>query len=145
MVCQAGNRKGHDRRYSLDDSLRGMGYRPRTSFAEGLTAASRRLLDAECISHNRTTRPQQTPASRPRLPRGPDRPGPAGIPRRLTPPAAITYRNHEPACAFHQPSHTPQLDSKFKIPAGKDNLPIAGLRRDRYCGLRGVYLRHRVL
>ena len=32
----------------------------------------------------RTTRPQPTPASRPRLPRRPDRPRPAGIPRRLT-------------------------------------------------------------
>ena len=71
----------------------------------------------------RTTRPQPTPASRPRLPRRPDRPRPAGIPRRLTPPAAITRSNHEPASARHQPSHTPQLDSKFKIPAGKDNLP----------------------
>ena len=73
----------------------------------------------------RTTRPQPAPASRPRLPRRPDRPRPAGIPRRLTPPAAITRSNHEPACACHQPSHTPQLDSKFKIPAGKDNLPDA--------------------
>jgi delta 1-pyrroline-5-carboxylate dehydrogenase len=36
---------------------------------------------------------------------------------------AITRSNHESACACHQPSHTPQLDSKFKIPAGKDNLP----------------------
>ena len=71
----------------------------------------------------RTTRPQPAPASRPRLPRRPDRPRPAGIPCRLTPPAAITQSNHEPASACHQPSHTPQLDSKFKIPAGKDNLP----------------------
>ena len=58
-----------------------------------------------------------------RLPRRPDRPRPARIPRRLTPPAAITRSNHGPACACPQPSHTPQLDSKFKIPAGKDNLP----------------------
>jgi hypothetical protein len=28
----------------------------------------------------------------------------------------------QPACACHQPSHTPQVDSKFKIPAGKNNL-----------------------
>src|SRR5450755_1769725 len=35
-------RKGHDRRYSLDDSLlRGLGYRPRTSFADGLAATIR--------------------------------------------------------------------------------------------------------
>jgi len=46
MVCRAGDRKGHDRRYSLDDSLlRGMGYRPRTSFAAGLTAAIRWYQD----------------------------------------------------------------------------------------------------
>jgi hypothetical protein len=68
-------------------------------------------------------RPQPAPASRSRLPRRPDRPLPAGIPRRLLLPAAIARSNHEPACACHQPSHTPQLDSKFKIPAGKDNLP----------------------
>lgn len=36
---------------------------------------------------------------------------------------AITRSNHEPACACHQPSRTPQLNSKFKILAGKDNLP----------------------
>ena len=76
----------------------------------------------------RTTRPQPAPASRPRLPRRPDRPCPAGIPRRLTPPAAITRSNHEPGRPCHQPSHTPQLDSKFKIPAGKDNLPGGGPR-----------------
>ena len=43
----------------------------------------------------RTTRPQPTPASRPCLPRRPDRPRPASIPRRLTQPAAITRSNHE--------------------------------------------------
>src|SRR5271165_5088723 len=48
-----------------------------------------------------TTRPQPTPASRPRLPRRPDRPRPAGIPRRLTPPAAITRSNHEPVISRH--------------------------------------------
>ena len=42
-----------------------------------------------------------TPASRPRLPRRPDRPRPAGIPRRLTPPAAITRSNHEPGISRH--------------------------------------------
>jgi len=37
MVTRVEDRKGHDRRYSLDDSLlRGMGYAPRTPFAEGL-------------------------------------------------------------------------------------------------------------
>src|SRR5262249_43028355 len=49
----------------------------------------------------RTTRPQPAPASRPRLPRCPDRPRPAGIPRRVTPPAAITRSNHEPVISRH--------------------------------------------
>jgi dTDP-glucose 4,6-dehydratase len=39
MVTRVEDRKGHDRRYSLDDSvLRGMGYAPRIPFAEGLRA-----------------------------------------------------------------------------------------------------------
>jgi dTDP-glucose 4,6-dehydratase len=39
MVTPVEDRKGHDRRYSLDDSvLRGMGYAPRIPFAEGLRA-----------------------------------------------------------------------------------------------------------
>jgi dTDP-glucose 4,6-dehydratase len=39
MVTPVADRKGHDRRYSLDDSvLRGMGYRPKTGFSEGLAA-----------------------------------------------------------------------------------------------------------
>jgi dTDP-glucose 4,6-dehydratase len=39
MVTPVADRKGHDRRYSLDDSvLRGMGYRPKIGFSEGLTA-----------------------------------------------------------------------------------------------------------
>jgi len=37
MVVNVTDRKGHDRRYSLDDSrLRGMGYAPQTAFREGL-------------------------------------------------------------------------------------------------------------
>jgi dTDP-glucose 4,6-dehydratase len=37
MVTQVADRKGHDRRYSLDDSLlRSMGYRPGIRFSEGL-------------------------------------------------------------------------------------------------------------
>ena len=37
MVQHVEDRKGHDRRYSLDDSLlRGMAYRPGVSFADGL-------------------------------------------------------------------------------------------------------------
>jgi dTDP-glucose 4,6-dehydratase len=39
MVVSVTDRKGHDRRYSLDDSrLRGMGYAPLTAFREGLRA-----------------------------------------------------------------------------------------------------------
>jgi dTDP-glucose 4,6-dehydratase len=42
MVTPVEDRKGHDRRYSLDDSLlRGMGYAPQISFAEGLPATVR--------------------------------------------------------------------------------------------------------
>ncbi|HEX9541396.1 MAG TPA: tyrosinase family protein, partial [Streptosporangiaceae bacterium] len=46
---------------------------------------------------------------------------PPGIHRRLT-----THSHGYCPVPGPQPSHTPQLDSKFKIPAGKDNL----LRRD---------------
>ena len=39
MVRHVEDRKGHDRRYSLDDSLlRGMGYQPRAAFANGLAS-----------------------------------------------------------------------------------------------------------
>ncbi len=39
MVTQVQDRKGHDRRYSLDDTrLRALGYAPRTPFAAGLDA-----------------------------------------------------------------------------------------------------------
>ncbi len=42
MVTPVPDRKGHDRRYSLDDSaLRAMGYRPRIPFDEGLAATVR--------------------------------------------------------------------------------------------------------
>jgi dTDP-glucose 4,6-dehydratase len=42
MVQPVSDRKGHDRRYSLDDSLlRSMGYRPRVPFADGLAATIR--------------------------------------------------------------------------------------------------------
>jgi len=42
MVDKVQDRKGHDRRYSLDDSvLRGMGYAPRIPFADGLKATVR--------------------------------------------------------------------------------------------------------
>jgi dTDP-glucose 4,6-dehydratase len=42
MVEHVPDRKGHDRRYSLDDSLlRGLGYAPRVSFEAGLAATMR--------------------------------------------------------------------------------------------------------
>ncbi len=42
MVQPVTDRKGHDRRYSLDDSLlRGMGYAPRVPFADGLRSTVR--------------------------------------------------------------------------------------------------------
>ncbi|MGQ0838795.1 dTDP-glucose 4,6-dehydratase [Actinokineospora sp.] len=46
MVERVADRKGHDRRYSLDDSrLRGLGYAPRTSFEDGLAETVRWYTD----------------------------------------------------------------------------------------------------
>jgi dTDP-glucose 4,6-dehydratase len=46
MVSYVEDRKGHDRRYSLDDSLlRGMGYAPRIPFSAGLAATVRWYQD----------------------------------------------------------------------------------------------------
>ena len=46
MVAYVEDRKGHDRRYSLDDSLlRGMGYAPRIPFSDGLNATVRWYQD----------------------------------------------------------------------------------------------------
>jgi dTDP-glucose 4,6-dehydratase len=46
MVTPVADRKAHDRRYALDDSLlRGMGYKPETGFAEGLAATVRWYRD----------------------------------------------------------------------------------------------------
>ena len=46
LVEPVEDRKGHDRRYSLDDSLlRGLGYAPRTEFGTGLTATVRWYRD----------------------------------------------------------------------------------------------------
>jgi dTDP-glucose 4,6-dehydratase len=46
MVRPVSDRKGHDRRYALDDSLlRGLGYRPLTPFAAGLAATVRWYRD----------------------------------------------------------------------------------------------------
>ncbi|HEY4465745.1 MAG TPA: dTDP-glucose 4,6-dehydratase [Streptosporangiaceae bacterium] len=42
LVRHVGDRPGHDRRYSLDDSrLRGLGYAPRVPFADGIKATVR--------------------------------------------------------------------------------------------------------
>ena len=58
MVAPVEDRKGHDRRYSLDDSLlRGMGYAPRIPFSEGLEATVRWYRDNrrwwEPLKHSR--------------------------------------------------------------------------------------------
>ncbi|GAA3003359.1 dTDP-glucose 4,6-dehydratase [Streptosporangium longisporum] len=46
MVERVADRKGHDRRYSLDDSrLRALGYRPRTAFTDGLAETVRWYAD----------------------------------------------------------------------------------------------------
>ncbi|MFI6481519.1 dTDP-glucose 4,6-dehydratase [Nonomuraea sp. NPDC050663] len=46
MVERVPDRKGHDRRYSLDDSrLRAMGYEPQVGFDEGLAATVRWYVD----------------------------------------------------------------------------------------------------
>ena len=61
-VTPVADRKGHDRRYSLDDrALRALGYAPRTPFAEGLAATVRWYADH---------RPWWEPLKRPR-PAGP--------------------------------------------------------------------------
>jgi dTDP-glucose 4,6-dehydratase len=42
MVTPVADRKGHDRRYSLDDSaIRALGYASHTRFADGLTTTVR--------------------------------------------------------------------------------------------------------
>ena len=42
MVARVEDRKGHDRRYCIDDSaLRALGYAPRTPFRDGLSATVR--------------------------------------------------------------------------------------------------------
>jgi dTDP-glucose 4,6-dehydratase len=46
MVEYVEDRKGHDRRYSLDDArLRALGYAPRVGFEEGLAATVQWYLD----------------------------------------------------------------------------------------------------
>ena len=46
MVEHVTDRKGHDRRYALDDSLlRGLGYAPGVGFAQGLATTMRWYQD----------------------------------------------------------------------------------------------------
>jgi hypothetical protein len=46
MVAYVEDRKGHDRRYSLDDSLlQGMGYAPQVPFSDGLKQTVRWYQD----------------------------------------------------------------------------------------------------
>jgi dTDP-glucose 4,6-dehydratase len=78
MVRYVSDRKGHDRRYALDDSLlRGMGYAPRIPFADGLRST---------VEWYRDNRPWWEPLARRRAPgsAGHDRAGaarpPAGPP-----------------------------------------------------------------
>jgi dTDP-glucose 4,6-dehydratase len=60
MVTPVADRKGHDRRYSLDDSvLRGMGYAPRIPFREGLPATT-----AWYAGHRRWWEPLKQSAAR---------------------------------------------------------------------------------
>ena len=61
MVARVEDRKGHDRRYALDDSvLRGMGYAPRVPFGEGLRATTAWYRD-----NRRWWEPLRRPAARP--------------------------------------------------------------------------------
>jgi dTDP-glucose 4,6-dehydratase len=60
MVTHVPDRKGHDRRYALDDSLlRGLGYAPRTGFGAGL---------AETLRWYRQNRTWWEPLKRPEAP-----------------------------------------------------------------------------
>jgi dTDP-glucose 4,6-dehydratase len=60
MVTPVADRKGHDRRYSLDDSvLRGMGYAPRIPFRDGLPATT-----AWYAEHRRWWEPLKQSAAR---------------------------------------------------------------------------------
>jgi dTDP-glucose 4,6-dehydratase len=61
MVTMVEDRKGHDRRYSLDDSLlRGMGYAPKIAFKDGLPETVRWYRD-----NRRWWEPLKRPAARP--------------------------------------------------------------------------------
>jgi dTDP-glucose 4,6-dehydratase len=60
MVTMVEDRKGHDRRYSLDDSLlRGMGYAPKIAFKDRLLETVRWYR-----GHRRWWEPLKRPAAR---------------------------------------------------------------------------------
>ena len=60
MVVPVTDRKGHDRRYSLDDSLlRSMGYAPRIQFPDGLKATVRLVCRATATGGNPSTGPRR--------------------------------------------------------------------------------------
>jgi dTDP-glucose 4,6-dehydratase len=61
LVRHVEDRKGHDRRYSLDDSrLRGLGYAPRVPFADGIRATVRWYQE-----HRQWWEPLKRPAPQP--------------------------------------------------------------------------------
>ena len=83
MVVPVTDRKGHDRRYSLDDSLlRSMGYAPRVPFAEGLAATIEWYA-----GHRDWWEPLHRPAPPARPGPPPARPGPP--PAHPAPPALL--------------------------------------------------------
>ena len=83
MVAYVEDRKGHDRRYSLDDSvLRGMGYAPRIPFSDGLGATVQWYQD-----NRRWWEPLKQPrpgAGSPRVTRDGWSPGPGGCSARTS-------------------------------------------------------------
>jgi dTDP-glucose 4,6-dehydratase len=90
MVEWVADRKGHDRRYSLDDSaLRAMGYAPRIPFAEGLPATVGWYRDNRPWWEplTRGNPPAQGPAGTGRGPAGTPQ-SPAGTPQGLAGAAA---------------------------------------------------------
>ena len=65
MVTRVEDRKGHDRRYSLDDSaLRALGYAPRTPFPEGLRATVQWYRDNRSWWEPLKPAPRSRPAAR---------------------------------------------------------------------------------
>ena len=92
MVRHVEDRKGHDRRYSLDDSLlRSMNYQPRVSFADGLAAT---------VQWYRENRPWWEPLKRAAAegsPAGADGPRPVVPQVSLRRVRAELHSHHDPA------------------------------------------------